>query len=91
MLTLNLATLGVTEEALERSILNELGMTKEQAVRALAEKFGVTIPAAVAPVGAVKTGDTVQTDQGEAKAKVLSEAEVRTIAEAGTIMERLFA
>ena len=87
MLTLNLAKLGVTEEALQAAILGELNLSPEQAIKALAEKLGVSLGNGAAPV---KAGDTVQTEQGESRAAILTSAEAQTLKEAGAIAQRIF-
>lgn len=87
MLTLNLETLGVTEEALTQSILNELGLSKEEAVAALADKFGVSLSQGS---NAISSGDSVLTSQGESVAAVLTNAEVATLKEAAAISARIF-
>ncbi len=87
MLTLNLEALGVSEAALEKSILSELGLTREEAVKALAAKFGVPFPSAASTVSA---GDLVQTDQGESKAAILTQGEADCLKQAGAIAQRIF-
>jgi hypothetical protein len=87
MLKLNLESLGVTEEALTQSILNELGLTKEQAVKALAERLGVPLKE---DGTSVSTGDSVLTTQGESVAQVLTPAEINTLREAAAISSRIF-
>ena len=89
MISLNLETLGVTEEALEKSILSTLGLSREGAVKALAEKFGVSISAPESAV--VNSGDEVLTSQGASKAAILTESELSTLREAASITNRLFA
>ena len=92
MISLNLAELGVTEEALEASILSTLGLSREGAVKALAEKFGVSLPSAEVAVAApISSGDEVLTSQGASKAAVLTESELSTLREAASITNRLFA
>ena len=88
MISLNLEALGVTEEALEKSILSTLGLNREQAVTALAEKFGVSISTGNA--GAISTGDEVLTSQGPSVAAVLTTAEIATLKEAASISQRIF-
>lgn len=92
MISLNLAELGVTEEALEASILSTLGLSREGAVKALAEKFGVALPSAEAAVAApISSGDEVLTSQGASKAAILTDSELSTLREAASITNRLFA
>lgn len=86
MLKLNFEALGVTEDALAQSILDELGMTKEQAVTALAQKFGVDVSTSAI----VQNGERVRTTQGEAIATVLTPSEINTLREAASIQTRLF-
>lgn len=83
---LNLSALGVSEQALTDAILSQLGMTKEQAVKALAEKLGVKFGS---DASAVKTGDTVQTAQGAAKALVIDEADRAALARVGGLFAQL--
>lgn len=85
MLTLNLEALGVSEAALERTILSQLGMSREQAVKALADKFGVSLTSEAKPV---QGGDTVKTVDGDTKAAILTPEEQRTLARAGEILNR---
>ena len=92
MISLNLAELGVTEEALEASILSTLGLSREGAVKALAEKFGVSLPSAEVAVAApISSGDEVLTSQGASTAAILTESELSTLREAASITNRLFA
>jgi len=92
MISLNLAELGVTEEALEASILSTLGLSREGAVKALAEKFGVALPSAEVAVAApISSGDEVLTSQGASKAAILTDSELSTLREAASITNRLFA
>ena len=92
MISLNLETLGVTEEALEKSILSTLGLSREGAVKALAEKFGVSLSAPESAVAAVvSSGDEVLTSEGASKAAILTESELSTLREAASITNRLFA
>ena len=83
MLTLNLEALGVSEAALERTILSQLGMTREQAVKALAEKFGVDLTAQAQPV---QNGDVIDTVDGQTKAAILTPEEQQVLARAGAIL-----
>lgn len=83
MLTLNLEALGVSEAALERTILSQLGMTREQAVKALAEKFGVDLTSKTQPV---QNGDVINTVDGETKAAILTPEEQQVLARAGAIL-----
>jgi len=87
MLTLNLETLGVTEESLTQSILSELGLSKEEAVLALADKFGVSLGSKSSPIS---NGDSVLTSQGESVAAVLTLAEAATLKQAAAISARIF-
>ena len=87
MLNLNLEALGVTEKALEDTILSQLGLDREGAVKALADKFGVSL---TSPTQVVKNGSTVTTDQGETKAAILSDRELSVLKEAAAISTRLF-
>ena len=92
MLNLNLEALGVTEEALEKTILSTLGLSREGAVKALAEKFDVAIPSGEVVVAApVSAGDEVLTSQGASKAAILTEDELSTLRKAASITNRLFA
>lgn len=83
MLTLNLEALGVSEAALERTILSQLGMTREQAVKALASKFDVSLNPEPAQV---KNGDVIDTVDGQTKAAILTPEEQRILSQAGAIL-----
>jgi len=87
MLTLNLETLGVTEEALTQAVLNELGLSKEEAVASLAEKLGVSLNKTGPNIS---NGDSVQTEQGESVATILTPGEANILKEAAAIQSRIF-
>lgn len=88
MLTLNLESLGVSEETLKNAILNELGITKEEALSRLAKQLGVEVPSPTSSV--ISSGQTVQTDQGESVAQTLTPSEIATLREAAAIQSRIF-
>ena len=89
MISLNLEKLGVTEASLESAILDQLGLSREGAVKALAEKFGVELSSPQA-TGAMSSGATVLTTEGDATAQVLTTDELATLKKAASITNRIF-
>lgn len=82
---------GVSEKDLEAAILKELGLTAEQAVDALAEKLGVKREQPKAEVASsIKSGDTVQTAEGPARAFVLKSTDQAALANAARILSGAF-
>jgi len=84
---LDLSALGITEDSLTKAVLSQLGMTPEQAVKALAERLGVK--QSVSETGSIKSGDTVSTADGAARAFILKGTDLAALANAGRILSGL--